>query len=377
MSAATEPGAAAPSPADAPAVLPARPRGRWSVALLSVVIVASAGAAVLMAWAAGVGPFVAAAAPAPALGLAAPLVVVALGVTWVRAAFGRNGATALARRAGASRRWAERSTPTLPIFFAAVGIAAIGVVAGLVGAPRGVALGVALGFAGAIVAMLIAIAARIAVVVAARRLVHQLPTTRLDRLEAGGGSVELALVVPPDAPTIEVPFLAGRWAAVQVHLDDHGGRFSWPRCLRVRDDTATAELELAGFEVSGWRVRAGVTMWSGERKPRFVHALEGAAGTTLAKAGETSLGWTIWAVAPGDTLYVVGDATEVAHGLGAFRGGDRRAIGASSEARAVAILDDETGLRAALARELRYQPLVIAFALAWLAALAWVTARMA
>lgn len=358
---------------DARIEMPAYQPGRWSISQALTVIVSSAGAAALLAWAAAP-----AGRPALALGLAAPLVVVALAVCWVRAAYGRNGAAVLAIRAGSSRRWVEGTAgAVVPLIVASVVLAGLGVIDALAELPRVVTFVVAVAFAVLVVAVVSAIVRRIVIVAAARRLVQQLRTSRLDRLEPGAGSVELALVVPPDAPTIELPFLAGRWAAVQLYLDEQDRRFSWPERLRVHDDATTAELEVAGIELSGWRIRLDVDVWHDKPKPAHIRALEAATGTTLVTPGGTSLSWVVWAVAPGDTLYVVGDATEIAHGLGAFRGGDRRTIGTNTDVRAAAILGDETSLRDALALELRYQPLVAAFALAWLAALAWVTARIA
>jgi hypothetical protein len=246
--------ARAPSARDARIEMPAYPPGRWSISQAVAVIVASVSAAALLTWAA-----TSAARPALALGLAAPLVVVALAVLWVRAAYGRNGAAVLAIRAGSSRGWVEgTSGAVVPLIVASVVLAGLGVIDALAELPHVVTFVVAVVFAVLVVAVVSAIVRRIVIVAAARGLVQQLPTSRLDRLESGAGSVELALVVPPDAPTIELPFLAGRWAAVQLYLDEQDRRFSWPERLRVRDDTTTAELEVAGIELSGWRIRLDV-----------------------------------------------------------------------------------------------------------------------
>lgn len=352
--------------------LPGAAPPRWTRGYLTMLAISLLGASLGGGWAAHI--FARGGGHAAlALGLAAPFWLFTLAFVGGRASLAGRAAWSLARRAGSSEaleRWDNHASM-------------IALLMGLIAAFAGIAVSAAdgPGVAQASVPMLAALGAllivfaivgRIAIVRAALALVRNLPTTTLAELEANEGNVELVLRIPDGAQVLELPFVRGRWAGVQLGVDFGARNQSWPPRLTVRDDTGSGDLDLGGFELCGWRSANAVETWTNEPPPR-VALMREATGTSLVRDGATNVQWTVWALAPGDTLYVVGDATEVRRGFGAYRGGESTTVGSQRGIPAVAYIGDETELVRQLERELCAQPLVALLAVATLVALVWAT----
>jgi hypothetical protein len=200
----------------------------------------------------------------------------------------------------------------------------------------------------------------------ASRLIHRLQTSTLASVGAGSGNVELALRVPADAPRIELPFVAGRHAAVQLRVlfdsEDHSR--TWPERLPVEDASGSGSLSLDSFELGAWRRVSGEkTLIDDAESPQVLSMLEEALGTKLRKGLESaSLHWAVWAVEPGDSVYVVGDAPDVKKGLGVYRGDGELgpSIAGRKAAPAVVFVGDETDLRRRLGFDARLHGLLAA-----------------
>jgi hypothetical protein len=363
------------SEADARIELPEAPPPRWTRVNRTLLVVGLLGAALGGGWAAHL--FARGGAHAYlALGLAAPFGLFTLAFLGGRGAVAGKAARVLARRAAVPRqleRWGHGASMIgllLAVLAAAIGIA----VAATDGARIAQATVPALTALGALL-ILFAIVARIWAVRASLGLVRRLHTTTLARLEADEGNVELVLSVPDGGALIELPFLRGRWSGVQLSVDFGLRNQTWPQRLTVRDYTGSAELDLGGFELCGWRCADDVETWTGERPP-LIGLIRQATGSALVGEEATNAHWRVWALEPGDTLYVVGDATEVRRGFGAYRSKESTTVGSQRGTPAVAYIGDETELLRAMARELRLQPWVALLAATTALLLAWATAAL-
>ncbi|HUH01654.1 MAG TPA: hypothetical protein VML75_06640 [Kofleriaceae bacterium] len=309
-----------------------------------------------------------------ALGLAAPFGLFTLAFLGGRGAVAGKAAWVLGRRADLPQqleRWghgASMIAMLLAVLAAAIGI----VVAAAEGSRVAQASVPALTALGALL-ILLAIAGRVWVVRASLGLVRRLHTTTLARLQADEGNVELVLSIPDGGGVVEVPFLRGRWSGVQLDLDFRRHTQTWPQRLTVRDYTGSAELDLGGFELCGWRSADDVETWTGDRPP-LIGLIREATGSALIADEATNARWKVWALEPGDTLYVVGDATEVQRGFGAYRSTESTTVGSRRGAPAIAYIGEEAELLRDLTRELRLQPLVALLAAATVLLLAWATA---
>lgn len=346
--------------------LPGAPKRRWSRGRSIWLAVSAAGAIGLGAW----GSAAQLPGPLAAAGLylvVALMMLMNLTVTAGRAAWvlvGRAGASSLAARISNARLWM-------------IGVSAMATTIGFTltdAEPRVQALGPALA-AGGVAFATAGIAGRIAITRAAHRLVVRLSTSMLAQLDRARGDLELVVTVPADAPTIEVPFLHGKWAAVELLLEGEAHR--WPDRLPVRDASDTGELALGACDLAGWRWAMDTVSWSSSRVPPLVESLRAAVGTRGPLAADSgSRLWCVRAIAPGDTLYIIGDAEEVRRGFG-FRAEGQNKVGATGGRPAFAYIGDETRLRAMLVHELRYLPLVGLLGVAGVAALVWAAVRLA
>lgn len=306
-----------------------------------------------------------------ALGLGAPFWIFSISLFHARVAFGGRGAWAVARRAGVDATldaFVDR-TPFRALL-ATLAVAAIGVATAVLELPAAAQAIVPGATALLVVAVIGAILGRIVILVTARRLHRTLETATLSGLADGSANVELALRVADDTPRVDLPFLDAPVAAAQLRYgSDYEHVQTWPERVAVYDASGRAELDLGSFEICGWRLHRDVWTWTTEDRPPVVDALETAIGASVAEAGQTSLAMVVWAVMPGDEIYVVGERAGVRRAFDGYRGAQVTALGTRSTVPAIAIVGNEERLERAIRRELLAQVLVAAGAAASLPAL--------
>ena len=362
--------------------LPASPPPTWSHTLVAVLVVSLLVSVGLAAWASQLLESAARSGAGRLLPLALGLLALSwpltLGILCGRAARGGKAAWALSRRAGFPWRLARSAERSFWwAFMVGVLAAAGGAVVVLAQARPDWRLSASIAALTtiAIAVSLWGILARTWMVALALHLARRLQQTTLAKLESDDGSVELALRVPPDAPTIEIDIVPGRWASLQLRLENGEVNEAWPDRLVVVDESGSAALDLGSFELCGWRYKGAVTAWTNDPPP-LVRRIETATGRSLTTHGQTTLLWEAWALAPGDALYIVGDATAVRRGLGSYRGGGSTTLGTRSDMPAVAYMGEEGELRRRMVRELVYQTCVAVVATASLLAMLLVIALL-
>ncbi|MEZ4405978.1 MAG: hypothetical protein R3A52_05835 [Polyangiales bacterium] len=150
------------------------------------------------------------------------------------------------------------------------------------------------------------------------RPVVDAPTVRV--CDARGGVVELAVTVPPDAPTVVGPVSGRPHAWVRVVVDEvvqHGKQMLTQRAaawssapsVPVRDASGVGALEMNHAELD---LRARVVTVKHGSKPELLAAVARVTGARLHPAS-THLRWIIEEgfVDPGESLYALGDCRRV------------------------------------------------------------------